>query len=384
MEDETYIWSLITKRFSGEADKTELSELEELLRKEPSWQYAYEMLSAWWPGGMPPGLEKEAGESFLQMKRRLPPQEVIPNVQDIQLTPPWEAQRPKKRTWIKWAAAACVMALLVFVCLNQFKSGSIRSLDNTAVSSPGRLSEISTRYGSKSKVALPDGTIVWLNSGSNFTYDNIHFGASVREATLTGEAFFNVAHDPDHPFLIHAGKIDIRVLGTSFDVKSYPEDKTTETTLIHGSIEVSFSDHPGKKVLLVPSQKLTVYNDDRMVLQNLDPLKPEARKEYKISPMTVIPADSTVVETSWVQNKLAFRSESFADLAIKMERWYNVDINFTDSSIKRYRFTGIFANESLDQALKALQITAPFHYRIEKNEVYISKPQPHEKHITNR
>jgi ferric-dicitrate binding protein FerR (iron transport regulator) len=239
----------------------------------------------------------------------------------------------------------------------------------------GGTNEITTRYGSKTKVTLPDGTVVWINSGSKLVYNNRSFGLQDREVTLVGEGFFDVAHDAVHPFIIHAGKISVKVLGTSFDIKSYPEDKTVEATLIKGSIEVTITDRPQKKVLLKPHEKLTVFTDDRMITQNLDAIKPDDKqKGYKITPMTFIPSDSTVVETSWVQNKLAFRSEPFSDLAVQMERWYNVHINFSDGKVKQYRFTGIFVNESLDQALKALQITAPFHYRIEKNQVYISKP----------
>lgn len=376
MEDETYIWSLITKKFSGEANESELGELEELLRKQPSWQYSYEMLSTWWPLLSQDGMEAEASHSFSRLQELIGPGQREEQLSEtVQLAPaPWELSEPPRRVWKAWLIAAAVVTIAVFAGVRLLSKKTPLSAAGIASSQAGRLSEISTRYGSKSKVTLPDGTIVWLNSGSNFTYDNNHFGESDREVTLSGEAFFDVAHDARHPFIIHAGKIDIKVLGTSFDVKSYPEDKTTEATLIHGSIEVTFPDHPEKKVVLTPSQKLIIFNDDRLVLQNLNPLKPEAKKEYKIAPMTVIPSDSTVVETSWVQNKLAFRSETFADLAVQMERWYNIDINFSSSVVKRYRFTGIFANESLDQALKALQITAPFHYKIEKNEVYISKP----------
>lgn len=369
MEEETYIWSLITKKLSGEATESELGELEDFLRKQPSWQYSYEMLSTWWPQATAKEMLPEARQSFSRV------QETIGVSYDEPEIPvaPWDIPR-SRRSWKKWALVAGVGAVLLLGGTALWKKRTVQSPPLAAATPSGHLSEISTRYGSKSKVALPDGSVVWLNSGSNFTYDNNHFGEADRQVTLSGEAFFDVAHDAAHPFIIHAGKIDIRVLGTSFDVKSYPEDKTIEATLIHGSIEVSFPDHPQKRVLLTPRQKLIVFNDDRLVLQNMNPLKPEAKKDYKIAPMTIIPSDSTVVETSWVQNKLAFRSENFQDLAVQMERWYNVDINFTSSAVRHYKFTGIFANESLDQALKALQITAPFRYRIEQNEVYISKP----------
>lgn len=376
MQDETYIWSLITKKFSGEATESELSELEDLLRKQPSWQYSYEMLSSWWPLLGSQDTDQEAAGSFSRIRALIEPAAEVRPAEDLPGMAPWEMPGYSRgSTWKKWMISAAVVAVIVLGggwLLRNHPSDTAAT--RVASSQAAGVSEISTRYGSKSKVTLPDGTMVWLNSGSNFTYDNNHFGETDREVTLSGEAFFKVVHDPGHPFIIHAGKIDIKVLGTSFDVKSYPEDATTEATLIQGSIEVSFLDQPQKKVLLAPSEKLIVFNDDQLVLKNLNSLKPDTKKGYEIAPITVIPSDSTVVETSWVENKLAFRSETFADLAIQMERWYNVDINFSDSAVKQYRFTGIFTTESLDQALKALQITAPFRYSVEKNEVYISRP----------
>jgi ferric-dicitrate binding protein FerR (iron transport regulator) len=376
MSEEQRIWTLLAKKLAGEATAAEQSDLEGLLRDQPSWQYTYEMLAAYWPAGGDAPPHKEVMDRRLDSLRGhigtknsvLPANEKTEEV----VIPPWEEAGGKKGAWKKWLIAAAVVALLVTGALLTFHTSVPLPKSANEYAGSGK-SEVTTRYGSKTKVTLPDGTVVWINSGSKLVYNNRDFGVVNREVTLVGEGFFDVAHDALHPFIIHAGKINVTVLGTAFDIKSYPGDKTIETTLIRGSIEVSFTDQPEKTVLLKPHEKLTVFNDERMITQSLGTVKQDSSKGYKISPMTFIPSDSTVVETSWVQNKLAFRGETFADLAVQMERWYNVNIDFSSSKIKHYRFTGIFVNESLDQALKALQITAPFHYRIEKNEVYISK-----------
>ena len=104
---------------------------------------------------------------------------------------------------------------------------------------------------------LPDGSTVWLNAGSRLTYDSL-YGTTLREVTLSGEAYFDVVKNPKKPFIIHTGKINIRVLGTVFNVKSYPEEQTIETSLIKGSIEVSFPSQPSKKIILKPNQKLII------------------------------------------------------------------------------------------------------------------------------
>lgn len=382
MSEEQRIWTLLAKKLSSEATEAEQKELEELLRHQPSWQYTYEMLSVYWPSTAPLP-DKEAMEKKLRRLRERTARPVgEPRKaaeegkaeEEEDGVPPWELASGRPRRRKRWLIAA--MVAVVVAAGFTLKYHQPRPVAKTADTyAGGGTNEVTTRYGSKTKVTLPDGTVVWINSGSKLVYNNRSFGVQNRQVTLVGEGFFDVAHDAVHPFIIQAGKISVKVLGTSFDIKSYPEDKTVEATLIKGSIEVTITDKPQKKVLLKPHEKLTVFTDDRMITQNLDAIKPDDKqKGYKITPMTFIPSDSTVVETSWVQNKLAFRSEPFSDLAVQMERWYNVQINFSDGKVKQYRFTGIFVNESLDQALKALQITAPFHYRIEKNQVYISKP----------
>ena len=379
MEDGFHIWTLITKKLSGEASPSEEKELYQLLMVQPSWQYAYEMLSKWWAvrENKEKQTDRETLSSWNHLKEQIGANEpdtadkVIPETREKEFI---LAQKPKKRAWrtIAWMTSITVIVILIgFYLIEMNPSGHLMQL---AHGGKNTLSEVSTRYGSKSKITLPDGTTVWLNSGSNLFYNNKNFGDADREVTLSGEAFFNVMHDPEHPFIIHAGKINVEVLGTSFDVKNYPDDKTVEATLIKGSIEVTFANEPDRKVLLKPDEKLTVFNNGKTEMQHVRTSGPEIKNEYKISALTILPEDSTVVETSWVQNKLAFSSETFTQLAIQMERWYNIKINFSDSKVQHYCFTGIFEDETLDQALKALQITAPFHYKVEKNEVYISNP----------
>ena len=234
-------------------------------------------------------------------------------------------------------------------------------------------SEVSTHNGSKTHLVLPDGTRIWLNAGSRLTYDK-NYGATQREVNLTGEAFFDVAHNADKPFLIHTARIDIKVLGTSFDVKSYSTDKTTEATLIRGSIEVSIKDRPSEKIILKPNEKLVVANDDS-TLHRTRPVRhaDDAVDEplVAIRKPTYEQATGAVIETSWVYNKLIFREEGFGDLARQMERWYGVTIRFTDPAQEDWKFTGTFESETIQQALNALRMTANFNFTIQDNQVTI-------------
>ena len=157
------------------------------------------------------------------------------------------------------------MALLV-CCIVVYRYRSSVSSRNDKLAAEktigsGDKSEISTRYGSRTKLLLPDSTQVWLNSGSKLSY-NKTYGNGTREVTLSGEAYFDVVKNPAHPFIIHTVNIDIKVLGTAFNVKSFPGEKNTETSLIRGSIEVTFKNRPSEKIILKPNEKLITANEE--------------------------------------------------------------------------------------------------------------------------
>jgi ferric-dicitrate binding protein FerR (iron transport regulator) len=232
--------------------------------------------------------------------------------------------------------------------------------------------EIFTSNGSRTHLTLPDGTIVWLNAGSRITYEK-NFDANLRAVTLTGEAFFDVAPNASKPFVIHTAHIDIRVLGTSFNVKSYPSDKTTEATLIRGSIEVSIRNRTSDRIVLKPNEKLIVNNEDSALLA-----KESAVHRRKIDESLVVISKPTyehnsgaIIETSWIDNKLIFQDEAFSDLARKMERWYGITIRFDGTGKEDLRFTGTFEKETIQQALDALKLTGNFNYSIDGTQITI-------------
>lgn len=206
----------------------------------------------------------------------------------------------------------------------------------------------------KSRITLPDGTQVWLNSNSRLTYDEHSFGRQNRELTLSGEAFFDVAQNGDHPFIIHAGKVDIRVLGTAFNVKAYTTDSMVATTLIRGKIAVSFRE---QTLVLQPEEKLTI---------PLTTIAPVIRQHLQKD------NSGAIADISWMHNKLVFDNNTFAVLSEKMKDWYGVTIHFESNDVAQLRFTGIIDTEQIDEALQILQLSRPFHYRINGKEVWIS------------
>lgn len=232
--------------------------------------------------------------------------------------------------------------------------------------------EIFTGNGSRTHLVLPDGSVVWLNAGSRINYEK-NYGSTLREVNLIGEAYFDVAPNANKPFVIHTARIDIRVLGTKFNVKSYPSDRTTETTLIGGSIEVSIKNRPSNKIIMKPNEKLVVGNEDSALRQQ-SPRRREIRigeSLVTISKPTYEHNSGAVIETSWIDNKLIFQDETFSELAKQMERWYGVTIRFDNPRQQELRFTGIFQNETIQQALDALKLTASFNYSTEGTDITI-------------
>jgi len=278
----------------------------------------------------------------------------------------WQDIRHSARR--KWFIAAAVAASILLI----WGIERIQSLPRAAQNVHNE--EVLARAGTRTKLVLPDGTEVWLNSNSRLKYNN-DFNVNNREVTLDGEAYFDVPKDARLPFIVHASSIDIKVLGTSFAVKSYPQDKTIEATLLQGMIEVSRKDNPSTpRIVLKPNEKL-VFSKSFATRNRPDgsPSGPGAHvsvsSDIAVNSIRQDIPDSNKVETAWLYNRLVFDGDSFRELADKMERWYNVKIDLRDTLLNSYHFGGIFERETVEQALRELQLTRDFTYTINGNEI---------------
>jgi ferric-dicitrate binding protein FerR (iron transport regulator) len=273
---------------------------------------------------------------------------------------------------VQYAAVLALAFILSWMAQNAFKK-------RTQITN-NRYNEVSVSYGSKSRIVLPDGSVVNLNSGSKIRYPS-HF-ENDRSVFIEGEVFFDVKKDAKHPFYVHTSDITIKVLGTVFNVKSYPEENTIETTLVSGSVQIfdnngekhSDKDRPKQIATLSPNQKAlflknnhemtTVSNETKVHKTEMEPISPH---------MLILNKVKTEVTTAWKDNRLVFDNEKFEQLLPKLERWYNIKIVNDFPDINTSRFTGKFDLETIEQALQALQITTPFNYTMEKNKLTIYK-----------
>ena len=389
-EHKEYTWNLIAKKLTGEASTEELLELEALLRSNPELHYPMQTMADLWKASGPKE-QKMAERAFNRHLDRMEElhidymrndrsiESVSESTIDSRMTSPGTTDSPTDRAKAGWglghriilvASALCLVAItgiLIFM-----HSGGRAPVVAGTAQAASTASEVYTRNGSRTNLVLPDSTQVWLNAGSRISYDK-NFGAALREVTLTGEAFFDVARNAGRPFVIHTARIDITVLGTRFNVKSYPSERTTEATLIRGSIEVSIKDRPTEKIILKPNEKLVVANDDSALHRNNFTRPGVAANEslVAIRKPTYEMNTGAVIETSWVENKLIFQDEAFRDLARQMERWYGVSFRFTNSRQEEWRFTGNFQKETIQQALDALKLTEAFNYTIQENQITI-------------
>lgn len=349
---------LLAKQLGQEASDEELSELQNLLQQHPENNFFVEILRAieGEKSHQEPSLIEEelVQESWLMLKQEMDDMPAGIVVEDSESVVP--AKKRISGMWVRYAAiwgGIVFLAGAFFVLKHQGKKIIPQAV--------ARIKHIELPYGAPVRKVLPDSSEVWLNAGSHIRYDD-DFIQKSRDVYLDGEAYFSVKHDAAHPFIVHAGNITVRALGTRFNVEAYPDENKIEATLIAGKILIKIDGKPDQSIILNPNEKLTVINERFKLSRE----KTESRKElgYEVKDVSQLQSISSVPEVAWLQDKLAFENESFDDLAKKMERRYHVQIVFKDSLLCRERLSGVFENESIKKAMDLLQMTTSFHYQI--------------------
>ena len=207
--------------------------------------------------------------------------------------------------------------------------------------------------GSISEMYMPDGSHIFLNSGSEIKY-SVDGKNGMREVFLTGEAWFQVAKMKEKPFLVHTSLYDVKVTGTSFNVKAYAGDNDAVTTLEEGSVHISSPENLklAEDIVLKPGEQ-AVYN--------------KRSKSLNVGEV------NTKWYTSWKENKLVFINMSLKDLRILLERKFGVEIEIVDQSILAYHYDGTIKSETIMEVLDLLKQTLPIQYQIVGQKVIINK-----------
>jgi transmembrane sensor len=279
-------------------------------------------------------------------------------------------------------AAIFIIAFSLSGILFYYLGKSHRTNSNT------NFSELTVPLGSRANFTLPDGTAVTLNAGSKLKYDN-RFGMSDRMVQLEGEGYFKVAKDASKPFIVKTIYLSVRALGTEFNVKAYPDDKTIETTLVEGVVNIeSISDRENTEVhLLKPNQKFTYFKKDSTVVDETAVVKEKLKnKTIQIEKQKITSIPALVTENvniapviSWKENRWIFEKQSLSQIAVELERKFDVQIKFESDHLKDFRFTGIIINEPIEQVLEVMSITAPISFKLKGRVVCLSENRSFEK-----
>ncbi len=370
MQPSNQIWYLMSRSLSGETSKEEDALLLDILQQDPTLQQQYNILKHSWANEIRPenggtGSERKKISRILQLAKV---RELLHSADGTEIS----QRRTKKRRRlvikvILYSGVSIFIAIAAWLWMSN--TGTAKK---SIVQGTKPLQIIATQNGSRTRTMLPDGTTVWLNAGSKIYFDN-DFAGATRDVRLEGEAYFDVKKNPHRPFIVHTGNIDIKVLGTVFNVRSYPADKTVETTLIRGLVQVTREGYPQQKpVYLHPNEKLVV---QKIIEEDKTRNRVQAINRpvitYKLAHLDSTIKEIDRVETAWVYNRLEFRGENFDVLAGKLERWYNVNIVFEDENVKQQTFNGSFENETVEQAFTALKTAAPFSFSINGHEIRI-------------
>jgi transmembrane sensor len=366
MQTSGRLWILIARALNNEATIQEKEELENLLSQNEDLQQQYDLLNRIWSDRTK---RHNTGIENSTVNKEVSKIITLAELERIQFDDlPKREKKFRRHRILLVSLALLIIASSGFIWMyTRLSSNIVRKAGET----------IAVQNGSRSRSMLPDGTTVWLNAGSKLFYDD-NFSGATREVRLEGEAFFDVVKQPQRPFIVHTSGIDIKVLGTSFNVKSYPDDKTVETTLYHGSVKI-FRENESEKsaIILKPNEKVIMPKDAAIVHNHMSLKKDNPVPEIKQAGYILTHIDSTKkenerLETAWLYSRLEFKGEYFEDLARKMERWYNTTIVFEDEKVKQLNFNGSFEKETLEQALLALKTSIPFNYKIKGHEIFIS------------
>jgi len=206
--------------------------------------------------------------------------------------------------------------------------------------------EINATFGSKLRTQLPDGSVVWLNSGSTLKYPQT-FSKRNRQATLSGEAYFEITSDRLHPFVVKTDDLDLRVLGTKFNVNAYPDENHVSVTLEQGKIAIEKPGN-GKK----PSQICILEPGEHAVFQNGSGAMSKVLTK-------------TDKYTSWKDGRLIFRNDPLGIVIKRLERWYNTDIVIAgDEQLPETPYTLTIEDETITQVLEYLSLASPISWEM--------------------
>ncbi|CAK7016565.1 MAG: FecR domain-containing protein [Petrimonas sp.] len=240
------------------------------------------------------------------------------------------------RKAMQWAAIFLLPVLSAFT-VYYFTQRPQRNLQPTV---------ITAQKGEKAEVVLPDGSNVWINSGSTLTYDR-HFNGKERSVYLQGEAYFEVTENKKRPFIVHTKHITVQALGTSFNVRSYETDSLASAVLLEGKVKVSASGH---ETILSVNERATFDKRKQTLLAD------------RVEALNFI---------EWKNGNIYFSNQTYDEIARALSRIYNVEIQFASEQLRPMRFSGTLGSSGIKNALDILSMTSPMYYEMKDTTIIL-------------
>ncbi len=358
MQENEQYWILISRKLNGEATPQDLAALEMIIDADKNLRENYESLQEIWkftiPQVEPTTLNYKAEKIIAKANSKL-----------NEYSPIFEERKgffERNKNWMIAASVIAIVTLIIQLANKPIVSVATAEIANKEV--------IETPLGQKSKSVLPDGSVVWLNAGSKLEMDN-NFGKKLREVSLVGEGYFEIAKNKAIPFIIHTTSIDIKVTGTAFNVKAYPKDLNTVTSLIHGSIEVTIKNKENEKLYMQANDRLIVANELLHPNKDVSTVNKQIANAFILEKIGIINPKLPTSEIAWIENKLIFDDKPLSEILLQMERWYNVSFQIKANVNQQKRLTVDFSKETLTEALEALKATNALDYNIKDNNIII-------------
>ena len=324
--DKIYYKELIEKYFDGNITDAEIKELSDWIKNDRHLQNWWEEEFSKSDAGINPVLRDKL---FARIKEQ---------TQGKEETQGKEKPRTIRMNPWKWAAA-----IVLPICIAFFTYYLIDSSQTV-----GAPFIVKADKGDKATIELPDGTNVVLNSASQLSYLN-NFGENVRRVQLNGEAYFKVAHDEKRAFIVQVGDLEVKVLGTSFNVSAYEDAKDVTVVLLEGKVGVY-----AQKMshIMKPGDKIE-YN----------------KATHKITTTQVHPSDYI----EWTKGNMYFEKESLENIMKTLSRIYDVEIRFDSNKLPNEYFTGTIPGGGIQNALNILMLTSPFYYEMDGSVIVLKE-----------
>ncbi|WP_103068330.1 FecR family protein [Aquimarina sediminis] len=261
----------------------------------------------------------------------------------------FSSKRSKSKVYYYTAMCSSIVIPLIMVWYLFSSFPNTNFVVNTTDFFGSNTNEVITQQGDHKMVTLPDGSTVVLNAGSRLTYPE-KFKDNIRKVTLVGEAFFDIKRDINKPFFVNTDDINIKVLGTSFNVKSYPDDEKIETTLITGKVEI-FQQQKEQTIVLEPSQRAVFDREKSNIVVD------------KVNSIHII---------AWQKGKLIFDKTPLKQVVLDLNRKYDVEFVINSDSLLQYKYTGEFDNLTLEEVLELLRISSPISYEFVGGKIMLN------------